>query len=83
MGEYANVKRKDLLRLLQWLGKQEGMEVKKGNNHFYNIRYLYQEKVYPVYLKHSRANKHVVRKLRDKLIEDNICTKEEFDKVIK
>ena len=83
MGEYANVKRKQVMRLLKWLSTKSDVEIRKGGKHSYVIKYVFWEKVYPIPFKHSEINKHIVKSLMEKLTGSGICTKEEFDEHIK
>jgi len=78
MPSHANLKRKNLFKLLNWLSKKGDITVKEGNNHLYNISYIKWDKVYPVYLKHSEVNKNVAKTLMNKLVKSGICTEEEF-----
>lgn len=81
MGEYADIKRNRILRLLKWLAnKNKDIAVIKGGNHVYMIKYSFWERPFPIPFKHSVVNKHIVKKLMKKLTEEEICTKEEFDK---
>ncbi len=83
MGEYANVKRKKIIRLLKRLSINKDIEVRKGGKHTYVIKYVFWEKAYPIPFRHNEINKHIIKGLMEKLTGSNICTKEEFDEYIK
>lgn len=80
MGEYANVKRKKILRLLEWLEKKDShITIKRGGKHQIVVKYNFWDRSYPIPIKHREINKHIVKDLMEKLVNSNICTKEEFD----
>jgi IS4 transposase len=84
MGEYADVKIKVLIKkLFPWLETKEHIEVRKGGNHNYIIKYTFAQRPFPVPSKHGVVNKHIVKDLVKKLVEWEVDTKEEIEKRLK
>ena len=84
MGEYADVKRKDINRLLGWLcRKNNSISVEVGGNHNIILKYSFWKRPFPIPFNHSVVKKHLVKNLSKQLINSKICTKEEFDQHIK
>lgn len=84
MGEYADVKRKRILKLLKWLDRNhKDIQIIKGGKHTYIIKYAFWSRPYPIPFKHSIVDKNIVKKLMKQLVNEDICTKEEFDNIIK
>lgn len=84
MGEYANFKRKQIERILNWLsGKNKSVNFKRGGKHQLVVLYPFWKRPYPIPFKHNEINKHIVKGLMEKLVNSDICTKEEFDEHIK
>ena len=83
MGEYSDVKRRRMYRLLKWLAEKKEIMVEPGGEHQYNIKCTSWNRPYPITFKHGIVIKHIVKELRDKLIAVGICTKEEFDEHIR
>jgi len=84
MGEYANIKRKNINSLLKWLCKKDGsISIEAGGNHNIKLKYSFWKRPFPVPFKNGEINKHIIKDLSKKLIKSQICTKEEFDKKIK
>ena len=84
MSEYADVRFHKIKILLDWLQrKNEHISVRSGK-HNYTIKYVYQERPYPIPTNHGVVNKHIVKALMKVLtVQWRICTKEEFDEIIK
>ncbi len=84
MSEYANVKRRNICKLLNWLCKKDKfLTVGVGGKHTMVIKYNYWERPFPVPFKNSEVRRFYVKTLLKKLVDSEICTKEEFDKYIK
>jgi hypothetical protein len=84
MGEYANVKRKNISRLLKWLCKKDkSISIEPGGRHQIKIKYSFWNNCFPIPFNHSEVSRHIVKDLMKKLVESEICTKEEFDQYIK
>ncbi|MFH1173024.1 MAG: hypothetical protein V1692_00670 [bacterium] len=83
MGEYANVKRNKVLRLLRWLEASKDIEIIEGGKHTYIVKYVFWDRPYPMPFKHNEINRHIIKSLMEKLVAAGICTKEEFDEHIK
>ncbi|MFA5187760.1 MAG: hypothetical protein WC460_00165 [Patescibacteria group bacterium] len=83
MGEYANVKRNKIKKcLLRWLVKKQGIEIKHGGKHQILIKYVFWERPFPLPFLHNEVNKHLIKELMQKLVDSEVCTKEEFDQNI-
>ncbi len=83
MGEYADVKRKRILKLLKWLDAQSGFSIDHGGNHQWNVKHVSWLRPFPIPFKHNIVNKHIIKALMEKVIETTVCTKEEFDQRLK
>ena len=84
MGEYANVKRKNIHRLLRWLCKKNSsISVEAGGKHNIKIKYSFWKRPFPIPFNHSEVNRHIVKDFMQELVNSNICTKDEFDQYIK
>ena len=83
MGEYADIKRKNIKRLLKWLVKKKDIIIVKGGNHTINIKYTFWLRPFPIPFKHGVVSKYIVKDLMESLVKEEICTKEEFDRIIK
>ena len=83
MAEYADIKRKKMKKVLNWLGKKEFITVEKGGKHQITVKYNYWERPFPIPFRHGVVNKYIVKALMQKLVDSEICAKEEFDKKIK
>ena len=60
MGEYSDVKRKRMYRLLKWLADQKGVTVEPGGEHQYNIKCTSWSRPYPIPFKHGIVIKYFV-----------------------
>lgn len=76
MGQYANVKSKNMRRFLKWL-ENKGVEVIEGRHT--KVKITHNSKVFTVPTSHPEVNKYIVKDFRKFLIDNDICTKEEFD----
>lgn len=83
MAEYANIKRKIIIRLLNWLATKKSIYIKKGGKHQYLIECVSWERPFPIPFKHKEINRFIVKELIEKLAKSGICTREEFDEKIK
>lgn len=84
MGEYADVKRKNIDKLLRWLRKKNSsISVEAGGNHNIILKYSSWKRPFPIPFNHSVVNRYIVKDLLKLLINSKICTKEEFDQYIK
>ena len=79
MGEYADVKRKRVLRLLRWINTLSGFDVDTGGNHQWVVKHSTWERPYPISFKYNVVNKVYIKELSKKVIATGACTKEEFD----
>jgi len=67
---------------LKWLSTKDSICIDKGGKHEILIRYTFWERPYPIPFKHNEVNRHIIKDLMQKLVDSNICTKEEFDEHI-
>lgn len=79
MGEYADVKRKKIIKLLNWLNTQNGFTIENGGNHQWVIKYFSWKRPFPIPFKHNRLSSVYVKVLMKKLVETKVCSKEKFD----
>lgn len=79
MGEYADVKIRQMVRLLNWLATKPSITIKTGGNHQFSVKHTHWDRPFPIPFKHSSVNKHIVKALMEKLVASEVCTKEEFD----
>ncbi|OGH64625.1 MAG: hypothetical protein A2821_04185 [Candidatus Magasanikbacteria bacterium RIFCSPHIGHO2_01_FULL_41_23] len=78
MGEFTDVKRRKLLKLLNWLSQKPHMTIKAGGKHQIIVKYNFWDRPFPIPFKHNTVNKYIVKAFMDKLVVSNICTEEEF-----
>lgn len=80
MGEYSNVKIGDIISLLKWLErKNQSLIVTRGGKHQLLVKYSFWNRPFPIPTKHKEVNRFIVKDLMEKLVNSNICTKNEFD----
>lgn len=79
MGQYADVKSKQFVRLLKWLAKSKGVLLTGGGNHPYKITAIHNGEGYPLPASHKIMNKHIVNDFMEWLVRNEVCTKDEFD----
>ena len=84
MGEYVDIKPKILKKFIKKLSRNnKHLTILKGGNHNELVKYDFWKRPFPIPFKHQVVNKHIVKDLMKLLVEENICTKEEFDSGIK
>ena len=79
MGQYANIKSKRFIRVLKWLARRKGVELKKAGNHIYKITCIHNGQAYPLPVSHREVNSHIVKDFGEWLVRNTICSKEEYD----
>lgn len=80
MGEYANIKIKNIKNLLRWLEyKNKSLTVAGGGKHQLVVKYSFWARPFPIPAKHKEVSRFIVKDLMEKLVNSNICTKDEFD----
>ena len=79
MGEYANVKSKRFVRVLNWLANHKGVELKQGGRHNYKIICVHNSNSYAIPSSHYEINKRIVKAFGEWLVKNTICTKDEYD----
>ncbi len=79
MGTYADIKSKQMVRLLNWLAGHKSILLTGGGNHPYKVTCIHNGKSYPIPAGHSTMNKNIVKHFMEWLVENDICTKQEFD----
>jgi len=72
-----------MIGFLKWLGSFENVFIEHGGNHNIIFKYLFWDRPFPIPCSHHEINKNIVKALMEKLVESQICTKEEFDERIK
>ena len=77
MGQYANVKSKNMRQFLKWLQQNKGVDVSEGRHT--KVEIIHNSKVFTVPTSHGEINKYIVKDFRKFLVGNGICTKEEFD----
>jgi hypothetical protein len=82
MGEYANVKPRQLYAVLKWLGNNKPVDVVVGGKHPIKVISSKTGQSYPLPVGHGFVNKHIVKHFMEWLVINEICTKEEFDRHI-
>ncbi len=83
MSEYADIKNKKFQNFLKKLKNVSGIEISAGGRHNTKITCIRTGESYPIPSSHSVINKHIVKHFMEWLVKSEICTKEEFDKMIK
>lgn len=83
MGEYADVKRNKMLKLLKWIDTLQEFKVDNGGKHQWVVKHESWERPFPIPFKHNVVNKLIVKELMNKVTKTSACTKEEFDERIK
>lgn len=83
MGEYANIKSKKFYYLLKWLSNHKRFEMFQGGKHVSKAHAIETGYSFPLPLSHNEVNKNIVKAFRDWLIDNNVCTIEEFDEHLK
>lgn len=79
MGEYADVKRNRMLRLIRWLDSLEGFSVDNGGSHQWVVKHEDWERGFPIPFKNDKVSKYIVKDLMKRVVETGACTKDEFD----
>ncbi len=83
MGEYADVKRGKILKLLKWIESLPGFMVDNGGNHQWIVKHTTWERPFPIPFKHNRVNKHIVKAFMNQVTATGTCDKQTFDSHIK
>lgn len=83
MGEYADVKRQKMLRLLKRLETLPGFTIGNGGNHQWIVKHKTWERPFPIPFKHNNVNKHIVKTFMNQVIATGVCSKEIFDFYLK
>ncbi|OGY45914.1 MAG: hypothetical protein A3J65_02030 [Candidatus Buchananbacteria bacterium RIFCSPHIGHO2_02_FULL_45_11b] len=80
MGHYANVKSKKFIRFLKALAnKNPDLELSGGGRHPYKLACIHNGESIPIPSGHAEINKHIVKDIKDYLVEWGICSEEYFD----
>lgn len=82
MGEYGNVKRRKLVKFLNWLQANKKVEIIEGANHTL-LKCIHNGEKTPTPIRHNKVDKNLVFALQKWLERNQICSKEEFDEHIK
>lgn len=79
MGGYIGVKRRKMLQFLEWLSRKPFLSIKSGGKHQVVVKYSFWDRPFPIPIKHKVVNRFIVAALCKKLVDSNICTKEELE----
>lgn len=79
MGNYANVKYKRIINFLRWLENHKGVGVVSGSKHVIAVKIIHNNERFPIPNNHGEVNRFIIQRFQKFLVENNICTKEEFD----
>ena len=83
MGEYADVKSKRLIKALNKLiRKNADLELLPGGRHNYKLHCVHNGQIFPVPSSHKYINKYIVKDIVEKLEEWEVCTIDEFRKIL-
>ena len=83
MGEYADVKRGRVLKLLKWIETLSEFSVDNGGNHQWLVKHGSWERPFPIPFKYGVVNKHIVKDLMKRVVATGVCDKEIFDEHLK
>lgn len=78
MGGYGDVKRRTVIRLLKWLANNKTVEATDGGRHT-KVMCIRNGKAFPVPTTHQFVNKHILKAFMEWCVENEVCTKEEFE----
>ena len=81
--DYADVKRRKILKLLKWLKTLSGFSVGNGGHHQWLVKYSTWPRPYPIPFKHGTVSRYIVKALKSRVIATGACTEEQFDERIK
>ena len=79
MGEYADIKRKRMLRLLRWISTLNGFEVSTGGKHQWIVKHGTWTRPYPITFRFNTVSNIYVKELVKKIVATGACSKEQFD----
>ncbi len=79
MGQYANIAPRRMRQFLQWLGHHKAVDVTIGGHHPIKVTCQKSGESYPIPVGRSSINKHIVKHFMEWLVQNGVCTKEEFD----
>ncbi|MFA6304368.1 MAG: hypothetical protein WCV73_02335 [Patescibacteria group bacterium] len=80
MTEYADIKLKRLRNFIKHLSHRTNIKLERGGGHVDKITYPHWARPFPLPSRHGTVNKHIVKDLLEKLINDEITNQEEIDK---
>lgn len=83
MSEYADIKYNKFQNFLKKLKNVSGVEVSPGGRHNTKVTCIYTGQSYPIPSSHNVVNKHIVKHFMEWLVESKVCSKKEFDEMIK
>lgn len=82
MGQYANIKSKKFIRVLNWLAKNKGVNLKKAGKHIYKVECIHNGEAYPIPASHDEINSHIAKAFGEWLVKNTICTRDEYDSLL-
>ena len=80
MSEYADITLRRLRHFIRYLSRKTKVQLERGGRHVDVVRYPYWERPFPLPVKHGVVNKHIVKKLMDQLIKEELTSQIEIDK---
>ena len=76
MGEYANIKIKNIKNLLEWLeGENKSLTVVSGGKHQLIVKYSFWTRPFPIPTKHKEVSRFIVKDLMEKLVNSKYLHK--------
>lgn len=82
MTEYADIKKNKFQNFLKKLKNISGIEVSGGGRHNTKVTCIHTGQSYPIPSSHPVITKFIVKDFMKWLVRSNICTKEDFDKML-
>jgi phenolic acid decarboxylase len=84
MGEYANIKFKQILRFAEWLSKHPDITIRYQGNHQLLIKYAFGKRPFPIPRQGNEVNRHIVKGLVNVLIKEwEVCNHDDVDQFLK
>ena len=75
------LKRKSVIKFLKWLKKNRAVEVSDSGKHT-KIKCIHTGESFPLPTSHSTMNKHILKNFLNWCKENEICSREEFERFL-